>query len=57
MFIYKEMRPPVASFDGESPLRNKSSKTAFDFVNGMYEDKLGLRVSKEQLVANQTDDG
>jgi hypothetical protein len=57
VLIYKELRPPVASVDGESPLRNRSSKKLFSLANGAYDDRLGFRISKEQLVACMGDDG
>ena len=36
VLVYKEMRPPVASLDGESPLRGKNARKVFDLANGMY---------------------
>ena len=57
VLVYKELRPPVAAVDGESPLRSKISKKVLEVANGMFEDSAGFRISKEQLVANQTDDG
>lgn len=51
VLIYKEMRPAVASYDGESPLRGSAQKGKFKYDNGQYEDQLGYRVSKEQMVA------
>ena len=55
--VFKELRPPVASIDGESPLRGVAAKKVFQLANGMYEDRAGFRVTKEQLVQHYTDDG
>ena len=57
VLVFKEMRPPVASLDGESPLRGKNANKVFDLANGIYEDRAGFRITKEQLVGNYTDDG
>jgi hypothetical protein len=56
VLIYKELRPPVAAEDGNSPVR-RLSKERFSLANGQYEDRLGFRVSREQLVASIGDDG
>jgi hypothetical protein len=57
VLVYKELRPPVAAIDGESPLRNKLSRKVLEVANRTLEDNAGFRVSKEQLIANFTDDG
>lgn len=57
VLVYKELRPPVASLDGESPLRGNNARKVFDLANGMYQDNAGFRITKEQIIQNYTDDG
>jgi hypothetical protein len=45
--IYKELRPPVASIDGDSPIRGPMARKVFAMANGMYEDRAGFRITKE----------
>jgi len=57
VLVYKELRPPVAAIDGDSPLRNKLSRKVLEVANSTFQDSAGFRVSKEQLISNLTDDG
>ena len=56
MMVFAEMRPPVASHHGETPLRGKHVNKLIDLANGEYADTNGYRLSKEQVVKNYTDD-
>lgn len=47
VLVYKELRPPVAAINGDSPLRRNISKSVIKVANGMYEDNAGFRISKE----------
>lgn len=56
--VFKQMRPPVAiDVVGGTPLRTQSAKRVFSIGEGGYQDKTGLKISKQQIVENQTDDG
>ena len=56
--VFKQMRPPVAIDEtGRSPLRTHSAKRVFNIGEGGYADKTGLKISKQQIVESQTDDG
>ena len=50
------MRPPVASVNGETPLRGSKAGRMFELANGEFEDKSGFKITKEQVVQNYTDD-
>ena len=54
--VFEEMRPPVASHHGETPLRGKHANELVDLVHGEYEDMNGFKLTKEQLVKNYTND-
>ena len=54
--IFANMRPPVAAENGETPLRGTKAHRLFDLANGEFEDRSGFKITKEQLVANYTDD-
>ena len=54
--IFENMRPPVAAERGRSPLRGKNVKKVFGLANGKYENKSGMKISKELVVQNYTDD-
>ena len=54
--VFSNMRPPVASDYGNTPLRGKNATKIFELANGDYEDKTGHRVTKDQIVNNYTDD-
>ena len=56
VMIYEAMRPPVASHNGETPLRGKKAGRLFDLANGEFEDRSGFKITKEQVVQNYTDD-
>lgn len=56
MMVFGEMRPPVASHYGETPLRGKHVNKLIDMAEGEYADANGYRLSKEQVVKNYTDD-
>ena len=55
--IYENMRPPVASDAGETPLRGKGARQIFQLANGEFEDRSGFKITKDQVVMNYTDDG
>ena len=55
--IYENMRPPVASEAGETPLRGKGARQIFQLANGEFEDRSGFKITKDQVVMNYTDDG
>jgi len=54
--VFKEMRPPVAAQEGNSPLRGARAKQVFELANGAYADSSGYKITKEQVIANYTDD-
>ena len=54
--VFSEMRPPVASHFGETPLRGKHVNKLIDLAQGEYADANGFRLTKEQVVKNYTDD-
>ena len=54
--VFSEMRPPVASHFGETPLRGKHVNKLIDLAQGEYADTNGFRLTKEQVVKNYTDD-
>ena len=56
VMIFEEMRPPVASHHGETPLRGKHVNKLIDLANGEFNDGNNFRVNKEQVVKNYTDD-
>lgn len=56
MMVFEQMRPPVASHFGETPLRTKGASQLIDMANGEYTDPNGYRLSKEQVVKNYTND-
>ena len=56
VMIFQEMRPPVASHYGETPLRGKHVNKLIDLAQGEYADENGFRLTKEQVVKKYTDD-
>jgi len=56
VMVYAEMRPPVAAYNGETPLRGKHVRKLIELADGEYADAAGFRMSKEQVVKNYTDD-
>ena len=54
--VFQNMRPPVASEKGNTPLRGKKVAKIFELANGEYEDKSGYRITMDQVVQNYTDD-
>ena len=56
MMVFQEMRPPVASHFGETPLRGKHVNDLVDLASGDYEDMNGFKLNKEELVKCYTDD-
>ena len=56
VMVFSEMRPPVAGYHGETPLRGKHVNKLIDIANGEYADANGFRITKEQVVKNYTDD-
>ena len=56
MMVYQEMRPPVASHFGETPLRGKNVNKLIDMATGEYPDENGYRIDMEAVVKNYTDD-
>ena len=56
VMVFNEMRPPVASHFGETPLRGKHVNKLIDLAQGEYADANGFRLTKEQVVKNYTDD-
>ena len=56
VMVFSEMRPPVASHYGETPLRGKHVNKLIDLAQGEYADANGFRLTKEQVVKNYTDD-
>ena len=56
--VFKQMRPPVAiDGAGQSPIRTKKASEVFSMGEGNFQDRQGFKVTKEQIVKNQTDDG
>lgn len=56
--VFKNMRPPVAiDSNGQSPVRTKKASEVFQMGEGNFQDRQGFKVTKEQIVKNQTDDG
>lgn len=55
MYIYNEMRPPVASVEGVSPLRGKRGTSAFEIMDQAGRD--GFKITKEDVIKRYTDDG
>jgi len=47
VMIYEAMRPPVASHNGETPLRGRKANRLFDLANGDFEDRSGFKITKE----------
>lgn len=56
VMVFGEMRPPVASHNGETPLRGKHVNKLIDLANGEFADANGFRITKEQVIKNYTDD-
>ena len=56
VMVFKEMRPPVAALNGETPLRGKHVNKLIDLANGEFSDGNGFRITKDQVVKNYTDD-
>ena len=56
VMVFGEMRPPVAALDGQTPLRGKHVNKLIEMANGETQDANGYRITKEQVVANYTDD-
>ena len=55
VMVFSEMRPPVASIKGASPLRNnKEASKLVDMADGDY---VEMRVTKKQIVESITSDG
>ena len=50
------MRPPVAALAGETPLRGKHVNKLIDMANHGDFESSGMRITKEIVVANYTDD-
>ena len=48
--VFGEMRPPVASHHGETPLRGKYANKLIEMANGELQDSTGARITKEQVV-------
>ena len=55
MLVYNEMRPPVASVNGTSPLRGRRGTSAFVPVNKPNKD--GFKITREDIVKHVTDEG
>ena len=56
VMVFGEMRPPVASLNGETPLRGKNANQLIEMTRGQQADDSGALLSKEQVVKNYTDD-
>lgn len=57
VMVYENLRPPVASDLGNTPLRGKNAEAVFQLASGEFEDRSGTRVTVDQIVQNYTDDG
>ena len=56
--VFKQMRPPVAiDTHGQSPLRTKKAKEVFKIGELGFENGSGMKVTRDVVVKNQTDDG
>lgn len=47
VMVFQNMRPPVASINGETPLRGSKAGRMFELANGEFEDKSGFKITKE----------
>ena len=47
VMVYRNMRPPVAAHNGETPLRSTKANRLFDLANGEFEDRSGFKITKE----------
>ena len=56
VMVFGEMRPPVAALNGETPLRGKHVNKLIDMANSDFQDDSGMRLTKEQVAKNYTDD-
>lgn len=56
--VLSQMRPPVAiDQDGMSPIRTKRARQIFKFAEGRMTDRSGIKISRQQIIKRQTDDG
>ena len=56
--VFKQMRPPIAIENtGKTPIRTKKAEQIFNLGEGGYSDRKGYKITKNQIVQNQTDDG
>ena len=55
--VYPELRPPVASIDGKSPLRGKRLTNIFKAHARMSKDRVSSEVTSRLIVNKYTDDG
>ena len=56
VMVFGEMRPPVAGHYGQTPLRGKHVNKLIEMADGETQDANGYRITREQVVANYTDD-
>ena len=56
VMVFGEMRPPVAALHGETPLRGKHVNKLIEMANSDFTDDNGIRLTKEQVAKNYTDD-
>ena len=57
-WVFKQMRPSVAiDSKGASAVRTKKAQYDFKMSDGGFHDRSGQKMSKEQIVKNQTVDG
>ena len=57
-FVFQQMRPPIAIEEtGKTPVRTKKAEKVFELGNGNYSDRKGLKITRNQIIQNQTDDG
>ena len=54
MMVFSEMRPPVASIKGASPLRNRETSKIVDLTDADY---MEMNTTKKQIVESITSDG
>jgi len=47
--VFKEMRPPVAAHNGETPLRGKHVNKVIDLARDEIQDSAGYRITREQV--------
>lgn len=56
--VFKNLRPPVCiDTHGGSPLRAKNAQKSFALGEGDYQDRSGMKITKDFIVKQMTDDG